>query len=101
MGIVGKVEVLGRMRKILLWAQINPLQPKTKNGKELAHLQNSRTEIEEELRYQKRKSDTIGGSEGRKKQRLDIETTALRKLMAQHLGSAGFAKQPRRVQRVS
>ena len=49
-------------------------------------------EIEVELQYQKRKSDTIEGSEGGKKQRLDIETIALSKLMAQHLGSAGFVK---------
>ena len=38
-GNTGKVEVFGRMRKILLWAQMNQLQPKTKNGEELAHLQ--------------------------------------------------------------
>ena len=35
---------------------------------------------------------------GEKKQRLDIETIALSKLMAQHLGLAGSAKQPRWVQ---
>lgn len=49
-------------------------------------------EIEVELQSQKRKSNTIEGSEGGKKQRLDIETIALSKLMAQHLGSAGFVK---------
>ena len=47
-------------------------------------------EIEVELQHQKRKFDTIEGSDGEKKQRLYIETIALSKLMAQHLGSANL-----------
>ena len=100
LGILGKVEVLGRMRKILLWAQINPLQPKTKNRKELAHLQNCRTQWKLKWSYSIKRESLIPLREvkGEKKQRLDIETIALSKLMVQQLGSAGFANQSRRVQ---
>ena len=55
-------------------------------------------EIEVELQHQKRKSDNIEGNDGEKKQRLDIETISLSKIMAQYLGLVGSAKQPHWIQ---